>query len=241
VTKKIEVAKAFGNAALNYDANASFQKNVVATLAGFLPEKTAPCVLEIGCGTGFLTEYLVHKYPQGRLLVTDLSPEMVGFCRNKFSGATNMGFDVMDADAPETGIQFDVIATSMAVQWCDDTQKALDKLAGMLKPQGQLVFSTLGPQCLYEWRDSTREAGIEFAGIVPQQDLTGVVYETKEVKQYSNAPEFLKKMKVIGAGAAREGHKPTPLPDFKKACHAFETRHQSKATWHIVYGLRHAL
>jgi malonyl-CoA O-methyltransferase len=238
--RKQNVAVSFGGKAGMYETQAVLQKEIAATLAGFLPEKTAPCVLEIGCGTGFLTDRLIQNYPDGKMLITDLSPEMVGFCRNKFSGATNMGFEVMDADAPETGIQFDVIATSMAVQWCDDTQKALDKLAGMLKPQGQLVFSTLGPDNLKEWRDTTQQAGIDFAGIVPES-LTDIIYETKEVLQYGNARAFLRKMIDIGAGTAREDSRRLSISGFKKAEHIFETLHQSKATWHIVYGLRHAL
>ncbi|HEX4095209.1 MAG TPA: methyltransferase domain-containing protein, partial [Caulobacteraceae bacterium] len=76
--------KAFDAAAETYDAAAPVQRAVAARLAekiAALPLPPKPRILEIGCGTGFLTAALRERLPGGEWLITDISPRMLDACR----------------------------------------------------------------------------------------------------------------------------------------------------------------
>ncbi|MEB3231353.1 MAG: methyltransferase domain-containing protein [Leptolyngbyaceae bacterium] len=94
------IATSFGQAASIYHAQAGLQKHCAQRLLNLLsdsleyPDLPSGPVLEIGCGTGFITELLCDrllrpegagtyslKLGQGRdYYITDLSAEMVQFC-----------------------------------------------------------------------------------------------------------------------------------------------------------------
>ena len=70
----------FARRAATYEHHAGQQRAIARKLARYLPELESPSVLEIGCGTGFLTRHLVARYPRGAITVTDIAPQMVAAC-----------------------------------------------------------------------------------------------------------------------------------------------------------------
>lgn len=72
-----------------WDANAydrtsepqqSWASEVLARLAGIAADAT---VLDVGCGTGRVTEALLALVPEGRVLAIDASAEMVALARER--------------------------------------------------------------------------------------------------------------------------------------------------------------
>jgi malonyl-CoA O-methyltransferase len=131
------VAAAFGAAAGTYDADADLQRLVAGRLAAriaALPLPPAPRILEIGCGTGFLSRHLLAGRPGARGLITDLSEAMVRRCRDTLAGASD--FLVMDGERPclTPPGGFDLICSSLALQWFADPVAALAAWAGLLRP-----------------------------------------------------------------------------------------------------------
>ena len=78
-----KIAARFGGSAGIYDRHASLQARVARRLGALLPASRAPRVLEIGCGTGFFTQHLLRRYPDGDFLITDIAPEMLAICRQR--------------------------------------------------------------------------------------------------------------------------------------------------------------
>ncbi|MHA1164317.1 MAG: methyltransferase domain-containing protein [Alphaproteobacteria bacterium] len=115
--RNAKVAKAFAARAQGYEQNASLQAEIAEKLARLLPDLERPKVLEIGCGTGFLTRHLLERYPHGDFLITDLVPEMLAVCRTRMEGADKRPcrFAMMDGEAPDCGAGFDLIALSMTL------------------------------------------------------------------------------------------------------------------------------
>ena len=50
----------------------------------------------------------------------------------------------------------DLIFSSLMLQWCEQPQRAFAEIARVLRPEGLLLFSTLGPQTLDELRGAWR-------------------------------------------------------------------------------------
>jgi trans-aconitate 2-methyltransferase len=70
--------------ARTYDRSSQPQQawasEVLARLAGIAPDAT---VIDVGCGTGRVTEALLAIVPRGRVLAIDASQDMVGLARTR--------------------------------------------------------------------------------------------------------------------------------------------------------------
>jgi len=56
-----KIGRNFSKYAPTYDTHAQLQKLMAEKLASFLPNDTPEQILEIGCGTGLFTKYLLAK------------------------------------------------------------------------------------------------------------------------------------------------------------------------------------
>ncbi len=208
-------------AASGYDGNARVQREVARRLAARiagLQLRAAPRVLEIGCGTGFLTQALADTDLGGEWLVTDIAPEMVERCRSRFVGTGQpaaLRFAVLDGErGTPSGGPFDLICSSLAVQWFDDTPAALARMAGWLAPGGHLVVTTLGPGSFAEWRAAHAAEGIApgtpaFAPVEHFAALPGASIEVEcHAERHESPRAFLHALKAIGAGTSHPGHRP---------------------------------
>lgn len=164
--RKQRISDAFGAAAAGYDDHAGPQRLAAALVADLaLRQKPAGVarVLEVGCGTGFLTRAIQQRWPGANLMVTDLSPAMLA--RAATGGLIAGTFLPMDGEAPVfEGEWFDLILSSLAFQWFDDLEGAIGRLFGLLRPGGSLIFSTMGSGSFARWRAAHADCGLK-AGI----------------------------------------------------------------------------
>lgn len=114
---KAAVAAAFSSAADTYDDSAGLQREVAERLAGRiagLPLPGQPRILEIGCGTGFLSRALCSLNPSA-LVVTDISQAMLARCRETLGDIRTARFLTMDGEEPRAaaGSGFDLICSSL--------------------------------------------------------------------------------------------------------------------------------
>jgi malonyl-CoA O-methyltransferase len=77
------VIRAFSEKSSSYTTWAGFQKEAAGRLSGWLPDQINGPVLEAGAGTGLFTRYLIGKYPDVPILVTDASEDMLLICRQE--------------------------------------------------------------------------------------------------------------------------------------------------------------
>lgn len=108
----------------------------------FLPSDAPWNILELGCGTGNLSVFISSMFPQARMTLVDLSPEMLAQAALKLEGETERltfvegGF--MQVDLPEAA--FDVVVSSVALHHLLDTEKPgmYQRIFRWLKPGGLL-------------------------------------------------------------------------------------------------------
>ena len=125
------LARRFGDAAQAYEKQTEVQQNSALALAALIKERCADGkplrILEIGCGTGYLTRALFVLYPQANWQVTDISGAMLEQCESSiekvsFNEGANEGanegtnegtmtFSVMDGESPTLEGPFDLICS----------------------------------------------------------------------------------------------------------------------------------
>lgn len=232
------IAQSFGRRAGDYERHAPLQRDAAVTLTSLLPHRPAPDVLEIGCGTGFVTEQLFEAYPDGTFLITDVAREMVATAAQRHAHP-NAVFAVMDGQAPVDDRGFDVIVIGMAAQWFDDPPATLEKLRGLLKPNGILYYSAPGADSFAAWKDIIDELGLP-RGLLPYPAWPGEVRRETHSVDYGRVEIFLKSLKNIGAHQPREGYAALHPAALRRACRLYNERHGGVVTWDIIYGCLYA-
>lgn len=229
---KMDVAATFSAAAATYDQSAQAQWQVASGLAariGALGLTQAPRILEIGCGTGFLTEQVRSLSPNARWVLTDISERMVERCRTRFNDTYVM---VMDGERPSCAAgSFDLICSSLAFQWFENLSDALTRLKTLLAPGGQMMFATLAEDSFREWREAYPSARTYPS--IQELGRLGDVEEERFTREYPDALAFLDHWRQIGADLPHDGQRPLSPGALRRALRPFETG--IAVTYHVAY------
>jgi ubiquinone/menaquinone biosynthesis C-methylase UbiE len=134
-----------GEAARNYDHYLGpflFEPSskIVSEL---IPEGFEGNLLEVAAGTGRLTRHLVDRLsPEGRLVATDLSEDMLDVARARVS-SDKLSFQVADAQAlPFPDGSFDRVLCQYGLMFLPDKQKGFDEAYRVLRTGGRFIFAT---------------------------------------------------------------------------------------------------
>lgn len=247
------IAQAFSKAAKTYDRHAAFQRQVGQLLMDKLPDDlTGWQVLDLGCGTGYFTRLLALR--GAKVTAFDLSDAMLEECQSRCVG---LSVNYMKGDAeqlPFIAEQFDVVFSSLALQWCTQLDDLMSSLVHILKPQGQLLYSTLLQGSLVElkaaWQQvDKRHQHVNQFHYFERLESAAFQSEAKhthlEINQivlwYSSAIELMKDLKGIGAtyvsGRAQGLTKPKVLRQVDKAYQVFKkTSGELPATYQVCLG-----
>ena len=123
--------------ACTYDRSSEPQQawasGVLARLGGIARDAT---VLDVGCGTGRVTEALLDLVPRGRVLAIDASADMVALARDRLGDRAEVWCqDVLDLDLDQP---VDVIFSTATLHWVPDHDRLWSRLARALRPGGAL-------------------------------------------------------------------------------------------------------
>jgi len=220
LTQSLIVEKNFSRNPDYYHKNAETQRYAADTLAEIIQQKNSDKIdkiLEIGCGTGFLTEKLFLMFPQAAFTITDISGSMLQFCgqqtqtlRSKQNVSANFTINDIVESFPEG--KYDLIVSSMAFQWIDDLSAILQQVQNHLSKNGILVFSTLSQDTFSSVKRIFNDLGILFPG--PQLLTTEKInsacrhFTNLEVKnelcieEFDTMLKFLRHIQSTGAGNA---------------------------------------
>jgi malonyl-CoA O-methyltransferase len=242
--RKHRIAQAFSAGAHGYDSAADVQWLVATRLAERIraaPLAPTSRILEIGCGTGFLSMRLAEAFPEGQLVLTDIAASMLDRCRAKVGPKAQ--YRILDGERPQ-GLEgtFDLITSNLAFQWFVDLGEGLSRLASHLAPGGRMMFATLGRNTFGEWREAHEALGLvcgtpEYPSSEAFPWPEGALHAMDEelIRQpYDDGHDFVRTLKALGAGEPAPGHRPLSPGAFRRLLASLDG--EFAATYHILYG-----
>jgi malonyl-CoA O-methyltransferase len=234
------IAQSFGRAAASYDEHSAPQRHAALRLAELIAAETLPAtarVLEIGCGTGHLTQSLASRFTN--ILASDIAPAMVEACRARLPQST---YVVMDGERPAVAAGFDLVCANLAAQWFRDLPRTRGGLAALLAPDGLLAISTLGAESFREWRAVHAALGLR-PGTLPFADVTTLraafpaggikIDEEIYVDRADAALELPRRLRAIGAATPAPGHRPLAAGQLRRVLRALGP--QPALTYQLFY------
>jgi trans-aconitate methyltransferase len=117
-----------------YEARHAFVWRFGQGVFELLDAKAGERILDLGCGTGQLTEKIAACGAQ--VLGLDSSPDMVGQARQNYP---NLQFALKDATALDFDGEFDAVFSNAVLHWVRDASGAARGIARALKPGGRFV------------------------------------------------------------------------------------------------------
>jgi len=227
----------------HYDSAATVQAETARRLASRIAGHLRVCpasILEIGCGTGLLSLELAAAFPEAHLTLTDISGAMLARCRSRLgAGPTYL---VMDGEAAEGAAgSFDLIVSSLAMQWFTDLPGSIARLMRMLAPGGRLIFATLGCHSFKEWRQALASLGLNCGlhdypsaeNFALPSGVTAHIAEEVISQHHESGHAFVRALKTLGASTPRAGYRPLQAGTLRRVLAKLNGRFA--VSYHILY------
>jgi ubiquinone/menaquinone biosynthesis C-methylase UbiE len=137
--------KAYDKWSEQYDSNVNRTRDLEAiALRQVLEEKNFSSALEIGCGTGKNSQWLVNR--AATLVAADLSEEMLAKAKEKLSGY-NVEFYQADINMPWdfTDKTFELVTFSLVLEHIENLDFIFKQASNKLKKGGMIYLGELHP------------------------------------------------------------------------------------------------
>ena len=131
---------------------------------------TPKTVLDLGAGTGLLSQFWIQHYPTAQFVLVDIADEMLDVARKRFSGMDNVTYQVLNYANELPSGKFDVIASALSVHHLEDEDKQ-DPFARIndLLPSGGLFVNydqfCAGQPEMDQWINSYWENQLVHSGL----------------------------------------------------------------------------
>jgi malonyl-CoA O-methyltransferase len=256
---KAKVRKGFERAAQRYDESAILQQEVATRLLARLDYiRLQPhTVMDLGCGTGFVTTDVLKRYPKADIIALDLALNMLQQTQKKNKGWLRKKPHCVCADAeklPLKDTSIDLLISSLMLQWSNDLQSVFNGFERAIAPNGLLMFTTFGPDTLKEIRaswakvDNTPHTSQftdmhDIGDALLKAGFSDPVMDMEIITMtYDSVHSIMRDIKNIGATNASQGRAKglmgkQRLADFEAAYESFKQDDGSfPVTWEVVYG-----
>jgi cyclopropane fatty-acyl-phospholipid synthase-like methyltransferase len=106
-------------------------------------QKKNPSILEIGCGPGNITRYLLAKRPDFQIMATDVAPNMIMLAKKNVPSAEFKVLDAREIDKIES--RFDGIVCGFCIPYLskENVSDLFLNSFELLNPGGHLYFSVI--------------------------------------------------------------------------------------------------
>ena len=253
---KHRIRRAFDRAAGSYDDAAVLQKEVCSRLLQRLDyvRLEPQMILDVGVGTGEAITPLMQRYSKAGIVALDLSEQMLH--KAKTHGRLFRKPELVCADLealPFADDSFDLVFSSLALQWCNNLGETMQGLLRVLKPGGLLMFTTFGPDTLKELKASWQKID-DTVHVNPFVDMHDIgdemlksgfadpVIEAEVITvTYDHIDRLMQDLRDIGANVKSEGFRsglttPAMMHQLRDAYEAYRIDGDLPASYEVVYG-----
>ncbi len=144
---KRSLQQRFGKYAHSYKEQATVQKNICTRFVLLLVQLpfAHKSVLEIGCGTGFLTENFLQKFTVESYTANDIVVGMEAEIANVAKKTRqNIQFISGDAESLHISEMFDCVLSTSTVQWLHNLPQFFKNIVHNVNSSGIFAFTTFG-------------------------------------------------------------------------------------------------
>ncbi len=197
-------------------------------------------VLELGCGTGLLTELLLQRFAIKRLVLNDIVPDLAGVARRCAGSRPGLQLDLCPGDMESVPLPTgqDLVASNAVLQWASEPGVMLDKMTDAVMPGGILAIATFGPSNLQETRDLTG-ACLHYLSLDELRSQLAVRTDVLECYQwlrtisFGSAYEVLQHLKRTGVNSLQRKYwSPRAMKEF---CTGYESRFRAESGVPLTY------
>lgn len=194
---KTEIECRFRRSVDSYEDNATVQKWIVQRLTELIQEYVphSSRTLEIGCGTGLLSEKINRLWENHQLWVNDLVEQMCRKTLDRCQLPASCGVAGDIEQIPLDG-QFDLIVSASTFQWLARPRTTFIKFAAHLNPNGWLIFSTFGKDNFKELKSVTGQ-GLEYHSIPELTALLSPEYDILYAEEQIHTLKFSDPLNIL--------------------------------------------
>jgi malonyl-CoA O-methyltransferase len=247
------VREVFDRAAAHYKDSAALEFEVGSRLLERVAHQrlNPACILDLGSATGKFTALLKKQFRKAEVIGMDSSTGMNRQLRKTSSFLRPIRAVCADLSRlPFSDRSADLVFSNLAVQWVDDFKQLTAELRRVIRPDGLLLFSTLGPDSLVELRDisssvippvtSRQFTDMHLIGdALLSAGFSEPVVDSEIITiQYKSFDVLLNEIEATGAGthfSNWEGLK-AKKPELEAAYEKFRCGNGYPVSWEIVYG-----
>jgi malonyl-CoA O-methyltransferase len=228
--RKKSITGSFTKYCYSYHDNASIQKITAKSLIQLLPTISRPRILEIGCGTGILTEALMREYPRGIFEITDISDVMLKECKRRLKNS-KATFFLMDGEKPLDNLgTYDLVVSSMTLHWFLKPYESTIRLSKL----GPFFYATIGADNFFQWQRCLRKVGAS-KSVFPIHKIPGELKQEYHQIQCESFISFANDLRKTGAMALHGTQKKPSLRVLNLALNEFRKSYNN-ISWHITFG-----
>jgi len=245
-----QVAQAFSQAAATYDQVAGLQRIAADQLLKKGTKLHLGKVLDLGSGTGYVSAQLAEVDAVTSVTGLDIAEGMLAYAQSRHH---NSKLNWQLGDAQQLALlggskAYDLVISSLAIQWCKDLDAVCFGVARCLAEGGVFHCATLGPQTLQQlkWAWSQVDdyqhvnefVALEFLRDTLEKHFVEVdiVCESIEL-QYLSVQQLTKDLKQLGASNrnAQAAQGLMGVGRLRKMIQAYETLRDDEGQLPVTY------
>ncbi|HEY8502076.1 MAG TPA: methyltransferase domain-containing protein [Solirubrobacterales bacterium] len=159
-------------------------------------------VVDAGCGSGRVTEQLIERLPEGRVIAVDGSAAMVEKARERLGDrAEYLVSDLVELELPEP---VDLVFSTATLHWIADHDRLFRQLHAALHPGGRLVA-----QCGGQGNVATHTVAI--ASVASRPEYAQHLTQAKGLWNFASPEETEPRLAAAGFSEPRCWLQPKPV------------------------------